>query len=315
MLVYIFRRILLSGGVLLILLALVFCVFRLIPGDPALLMLGKNPSAESLSALRGKFGLDQPLPIQFVKWLDQALHGDLGSSRIGNQSVVSLITQKFALTVELTTLAMVIGCGIGFPLGVLSALKRDTPLDVAARVASLLGFSIPNYWLAILLVILFSLQLGWLPVAGYISPFDDLGQHLRYLVLPALTLGLPIAAEQMRFVRASMLEVMRQDYIRTAWAKGLRSRTIVLKHALKNALIPFVTVVGLQCGYMLGGSVIIEQIFSWPGIGWLTYQSITFRDYAVVQGTVLLGAVGFLSINLLVDIGYVWLNHRVRLEE
>jgi len=186
---------------------------------------------------------------------------------------------------------------------------------VAARVASLLGFSIPNYWLAILLVILFSLQLGWLPVAGYISPFDDLGQHLRYLVLPALTLGLPIAAEQMRFVRASMLEVMRQDYIRTAWAKGLGSRTIVLKHALKNALIPFVTVVGLQCGYMLGGSVIIEQIFSWPGIGWLTYQSITFRDYAVVQGTVLLGAVGFLSINLLVDIGYVWLNHRVRLEE
>lgn len=315
MVAYIFRRILLSFGALLLLLALVFVVFRLIPGDPALLMLGKNPSAESLTALRRKFGHDRPLPIQFVKWLDQALRGDLGSSRIGNQSVASLIKQKFPLTLELAALAMVIGCGIGVPMGVLSAIKRDTPLDVLARGASLLGFSIPNYWLAILMIILFSLQLGWLPVAGYVSPSNDLGKHLRYLVLPALTLGLPIAAEQMRFLRASMLEVIHQDYIRTAWAKGLGPRTIVMKHALQNALIPFLTIVGLQFGYLLAGSVIIEQIFSWPGIGWLTYQSIIFRDYAVVQGTVLISAASFLIINLLVDFGYVWLDHRLRIEE
>jgi peptide/nickel transport system permease protein len=218
------------------------------------------------------------------------------------------------VTLELALLAMVIGCAIGIPAGVISALKRDSWVDIFTRVISMFGFSVPNYWLAILLVIIFSLKLDWLPPAGYVSPREDLGNHLRYVILPALTMGFPIAAEQMRFLRASMLDVIHQDYIRTARAKGLNGRAVVIRHALKNALIPFLTVSGLQIGFLLGGSVIVEQIFSWPGIGWLTFQSITFRDYSVVQGAVLIGALGFLIMNLLVDIGYMVLDPRIRAE-
>ena len=300
--------------VLVLVMALVFVVFRLVPGDPAQLILGANPDPVSLVALRHKFGLDQPIPIQFIKWLIQAGHGDLGTSRINDQPVVQLIFQKFPLTAELAVMAMLIGFAIGIPAGIISALKRDSWLDLGARFFSLFGFSLPNYWLAILLVIVFSLKLDWLPPAGYVSPSKDFTGHLRYLVLPSITLGLPIAAEQMRFLRASMLDVINQDYIRTARAKGLAGRAVVLRHALKNAFIPFLTVSGLQIGFMLGGSVVIEQIFSWPGIGWLTFQSIQSRDYAVVQGAVLISAVGFLLINLLVDIGYVVLDPRIRAE-
>jgi peptide/nickel transport system permease protein len=278
------------------------------------LILGANPDPDSLAALRHKFGLDQPLPVQFVKWLGDAVQGDLGSSRINDQSVVSLLLEKFPLTLELAALAMFIGCVIGIPAGIVSALKRDTWVDLVARVVSLFGFSVPNYWLAILLVIVFSLKLDWLPPAGYVSPSEDLRGHLRYVVLPALTMGLPIAAEQMRFLRASMLDVIHQDYIRTARAKGLGARSIVTRHALKNALIPFLTITGLQIGFLLGGSVVVEQIFSWPGLGWLTYQSISFRDYSVVQGAVLIGAICFLIANLLVDIGYMVLDPRIRAE-
>ncbi len=299
---------------LILVMALVFVVFRLVPGDPAQLILGANPDPASLIALRHKFGLDQPIPVQFAKWLVQASQGDLGVSRINDQSVVQLILQKFPLTAELAVMAMLIGFAIGIPAGIISALKRDTWLDLGARVFSLVGFSLPNYWLAILLVIAFSLKLNWLPPAGYVSPSKNLIGHLRYLILPSLTLGLPIAAEQMRFLRASMLDVINQDYIRTARAKGLAGRTVVLRHALKNAFIPFLTVSGLQIGFMLGGSVVIEEIFSWPGIGWLTFESIQVRDYAVVQGAVLISAVGFLLINLLVDIGYLLLDPRIRAE-
>jgi len=300
--------------VLVLVLALVFVIFRLVPGDPAQLILGANPDPDSLAALRHKFGLDQPLPIQFLKWLGDAVQGDLGSSRINDQSVVSLILEKFPVTLELAALAMVIGCVIGIPAGIISALKRDSWVDIGARVISLFGFSVPNYWLAILLVIVFSLKLDWLPPAGYKPLREDPVAHFRYLILPAVTMGLPIAAEQMRFLRASMLDVIHQDYIRTARAKGLGGRSVVIRHALKNALIPFLTITGLQIGFLLGGSVVVEQIFSWPGIGWLTYQSITSRDYAVVQGAVLVGAVGFLVMNLLVDISYVLLDPRIRAE-
>ncbi len=311
---FIARRLLQMIPVLILVLALVFVIFRLVPGDPAQLILGANPDPDSLAALRHKFGLDQPLPVQFLKWLGDAVRGDLGSSRINDQSVVSLILEKFPVTLELAALAMVIGCVIGIPAGIISALKRDSWVDIGARVISLFGFSIPNYWLAILLVIVFSLKLDWLPPAGYKPLREDPVAHFRYLILPAVTMGLPIAAEQMRFLRASMLDVIHQDYIRTARAKGLGGRSVVLRHALKNALIPFLTITGLQIGFLLGGSVVVEQIFSWPGIGWLTYQSITSRDYAVVQGAVLVGAVGFLLMNLLVDIGYVLLDPRIRAE-
>jgi len=311
---FIARRLLQMIPVLVLVLALVFVIFRLVPGDPAQLILGANPDPDSLAALRHKFGLDQPLPIQFLKWLGDAVQGDLGSSRINDQSVVSLILEKFPVTLELAALAMVIGCVIGIPAGIISALKRDSWVDIGARVISLFGFSVPNYWLAILLVIVFSLKLDWLPPAGYKPLREDPVAHFRYLILPAVTMGLPIAAEQMRFLRASMLDVIHQDYIRTARAKGLGGRSVVIRHALKNALIPFLTITGLQIGFLLGGSVVVEQIFSWPGIGWLTYQSITSRDYAVVQGAVLVGAVGFLVMNLLVDISYVLLDPRIRAE-
>lgn len=314
MTVFIARRLLQMIPVLVLVLGFVFVIFRLVPGDPAMLILGANPDPEALAALQKKFGLDEPLLVQFLKWLGDAVRGDLGVSRINNQSVVSLLLEKFPLTLELAVLAMLIGCAIGIPAGIISALKRDTWVDILARTISLFGFSVPNYWLAILLVILFSLKLDWLPPAGYVSPREDLGGHLRYVVLPALTMGLPIAAEQMRFLRASMLDVIHQDYIRTARSKGLGPRAVVMRHALKNALIPFLTISGLQIGFLLGGSVVIEQIFSWPGLGWLTFQSITFRDYSVVQGAVLIGAVGFLLMNLLVDIGYMLLDPRIRAE-
>jgi peptide/nickel transport system permease protein len=223
-----------------------------------------------------------------------------------------LVLEKFPATLELALLAMLLGLVLGIPAGLVSAVRRDSWVDLGARVVGLFGFSLPPYWLAILLVVVFSLRSGWLPPAGYASPTEDLAAHLRYLVLPAVTLGLPVAAEQMRFLRASMLEVIHQDYVRTARAKGIDARTVVLRHALKNAFIPFLTISGLQLGFLLGGSVVVEQIFSWPGIGWLTYQSIGARDYAVVQGTVLLGVVGFLVINLLVDIGYTVLDPRLR---
>jgi peptide/nickel transport system permease protein len=314
MIAFIVRRLLQMIPVLILVLALVFVIFRLIPGDPAQLILGANPDPEALAALNARLGLDDPLPHQFARWLADALQGDLGVSRINNQSVWSLLLEKFPITLELAVAAMLIGCAIGIPAGVVSAVKRDTWLDFGARTLSLVGFSIPNYWLGILLVIVFSLELGWLPPAGYVSPSENLRDHLRYLILPAVTMGLPIAAEQMRFLRASMLDVIEQDYIRTARAKGLGDRTVIARHALKNALIPFLTISGLQLGFLLGGSVVIEQIFSWPGLGWLTFQSITFRDYAVVQGAVLIGAVGFLLVNLLVDIGYTLLDPRIRPE-
>lgn len=311
---YIARRLLQMIPVLVLVAALVFVIFRLVPGDPAQLILGSNPDPEVLKALRRQMGLDEPIPLQFLRWLGDAIRGNLGESRIGGQSVVSLILQKFPITLELALLAMLVGCAIGIPAGIISAVKRDSWIDLAARIVGLFGFSMPSYWLAILLVIVFSLKLGWFPPAGYASPSDDLGAHFRYLVLPAVTMSLPVAAEQMRFLRASLLDVIDQDYIRTARAKGLDQRTVVLRHALKNALIPFLTISGLQLGFLLGGSVVIEQIFSWPGVGWLTFQSISARDYAVVQGTVLLGAVGFLVINLFVDIGYMLLDPRIRAE-
>ncbi|MEA2527598.1 MAG: peptide/nickel transport system permease protein [Thermomicrobiales bacterium] len=312
---FLLRRLLQMVPVLVLVMALVFVIFRMIPGDPAILILGANPNPEALVALRHKFGLDQPIPVQFVKWLGEAARGDLGVSRINDQPVVSLVLEKFPATLELALVAMLIGCAIGIPAGIVSALRRDSWLDLGARVIGLFGFSLPNYWLAILLVILFSLKLGWLPPAGYIAPSEDLGKHLRYLILPAVTLGLPVAAEQMRFLRASMLDVIQQDYVRTARSKGLHPATVVLRHAMKNALIPFLTITGLQVGFLLGGSVVIEQIFTWPGIGWLTFQSIEARDYAVVQGTVLLSAIGFLLMNLLVDVGYMALDPRIRDEQ
>ncbi len=309
---YVIRRLIQMIPVVFLAAALVFVIFRLVPGDPVQFLLGANPNPEAVVALRRQFGLDQPVVVQFVRWLGQAIQGNLGVSYINGQSVVSLTLEKLPATLELAILGMFFGSLIGIPAGLITALKQDTWIDMIARVFSLLGFCTPRYWLGILLVILFTLTFNWLPPGGYVPLSKSVSGNLRYVALPALTMALPIAAEQMRFLRSSMLEVVRQDYVRTARAKGLRGRTVVIRHALKNALIPFLTIFGLQLGFSLGGSVIVEQIFAWPGIGWLTIQSITVRDYAVVQGVVMFSAVAFLGVNLLVDVGYAFLDPRIR---
>jgi peptide/nickel transport system permease protein len=309
---YIIRRLFQMIPVVLLASVFAFVVFRLIPGDPVQFILGPNPNPAAEEALRRQFGLDQPIPVQYVRWLQNAIQGDLGVSYIGKKPVLGLILSKFPATLQLAGVAMLLGTVIGIPTGLISALKQDNWIDMVVRVFSLFGFCTPHYWLAILLVILFSLTLNWLPPGGYTPLTESVEQNLRYIVLPAITLALPIAAEQMRFLRSSMLEVIRQDYVRTARAKGLQERVVILRHSLKNALIPFLTIFGLQLGFSLGGSVIVEQIFVWPGIGWLTIQSINVRDYAVVQGVVMFAAVGFLVVNLCVDILYAFLDPRIR---
>jgi peptide/nickel transport system permease protein len=309
---YIIRRLFQMIPVALLVMTLVFIIFRLIPGDPVSFILGADPDPEAIAALNRQLGLDQPIIVQYILWMGNVLRGDLGVSYVDHQPVVSLILHKFPATVELAVVSILLGTILGVPAGLISALKQDSWIDALVRFFGLLGFCTPRYWLAILLVIVFSLGLKLIPPAGYVPLNENVGKNLHYLILPVVTMALPIAAEQMRFLRSSMLEVIRQDYIRTAHAKGLTSRTVVLKHALKNALIPFVTILGLQFGFSLGGTVIVEQITAWPGIGWLTLQSINIRDYAVVQGVVLFTALIFLFVNLVVDIGYTFLDPRIR---
>jgi len=309
---YVARRVGQLVPVLLIVSAVVFFVFRIIPGDMAVMRLGQNADPESITAMRKLLGLDRPLYVQYVEWLGNAARGDLGTSYINEQSVTSLVLQTFPATLELAVLGMLLALVLSVPVGILAALRRGSWLDHIARVMALIGFCMPRYWLAVLLISLLAVQVGWLPPAGYADLSTDPAGNLRHAALPVLSLGLTIAAVQMRFLRSSLLDVLGQDYVRTARAKGLPPRTVSLRHALKNALIPFVTVVGLEMGSLLGGLVVVEQIFSWPGIGWLMINSITQRDYAVVQGSVLLIAAGVVAINLVVDVLYGYLDPRIR---
>jgi peptide/nickel transport system permease protein len=309
---YVLRRIVQLVPVLVIVSAVVFFVFRIIPGDMAVMRLGQNADPQSITAMRKLLGLDRPLYVQYVEWVGNAAHGDLGVSYINEQSVTSLVLQTFPATLELAVLGMLLALVLSVPMGILAALRRGSWLDHVARVLALVGFCMPRYWLAVLLIALLAVQVGWLPPAGYADLSADPVDNLRHAALPVLSLGLTIAAVQMRFLRASLLDVLGQDYVRTARAKGLSPRTVSLRHALKNALIPFVTVVGLELGSLMGGLVVVEQIFSWPGIGWLMINSITQRDYAVVQGSVLLIATGVVVINLVVDVLYGYLDPRIR---
>jgi peptide/nickel transport system permease protein len=309
---YVLRRIAQLVPVLVIVSAVVFFVFRIIPGDMAVMRLGQNADPQSITAMRKLLGLDRPLYVQYVEWVGNAAHGDLGTSYINEQSVTSLVMQTFPATLELAVLGMLLALVLSVPMGILAALRRGSWLDHVARVLALVGFCMPRYWLAVLLISLLAVQVGWLPPAGYADLSADPMDNLRHAALPVLSLGLTIAAVQMRFLRASLLDVLGQDYVRTARAKGLSPRTVSLRHALKNALIPFVTVVGLELGSLMGGLVVVEQIFSWPGIGWLMINSITQRDYAVVQGSVLLIATGVVVINLVVDVLYGYLDPRIR---
>lgn len=301
---YIARRLLQLLPVLLFVSAIVFFVFRVIPGDAAVMRLGEAADPESVARLRRIMGLDRPVYVQYLLWLGHAVKADLGVSQINQQGVFSLVIEKFPATLLLAGLGIGLSLLISIPAGILSALKRGSWLDHVTRLGAIIGFCVPRYWLAVLLILFFAVHWRVFPPAGYGS--------LRFAVLPSLAVALTLAAVQMRFLRSSLLEIIAQDYISTAHAKGVAHRAVVLHHALKNAMIPFITVAGLEFGNLLGGLVVVEQIFSWPGVGWLMVQSIIHRDYAVVQGAVLLIATGFVTVNLLVDVAYAALDPRIR---
>jgi peptide/nickel transport system permease protein len=291
---------------------LIFGLQQLLPGDPAIALAGEERDPSVIAYLRAKFHLDEPLPVRYWYWLDGVFHGDLGDSVRIQKPVTELILEKLPVTIELALLAMAIALAIGIPTGVVSAVLKDTKWDYAANVFALWGLSTPNFWLGILLILLFAVNLGWLPASGYVSPFEDLKANLASMIMPAFVLGNAIAAVLMRHTRSAMLQVLSSDYVRTARAKGLDERVVVLRHALRNALIPIVTLGALQFGELLGGAVLTEQVFSIPGFGKLIVDAVFNRDYSVVQGVVLFTATAYISLNLLADITYFLVNPRMR---
>ena len=308
---FIVRRLLTSIIVLFMVTLLVFGALHIIPGDPTTLMLGMEATEEARRALRHQLGLDLPVHIQYLTWLGKVLRGDLGQSLALKDDISKLLLQRLPTTIPLAVLTMLIAVVIALPAGVLSALKRSSKTDWLISVFAFAGLSLPNFWVGVLLILVFSLYLRVLPPGGYVSIMDDPAEGIRRLLMPAVALGAALAASLTRMTRSSMLEVMGQDYIKTARAKGLAERTVIVAHALRNALIPTVTVMGLQIGQLLGGALIIEEIFSLPGVGRLTIHAVYDRDFPLVQGAVLFIAMVFTVVNLLVDMLYVYLDPRI----
>jgi ABC-type dipeptide/oligopeptide/nickel transport system permease component len=300
------RRLLLTVPVLLGVATLVFSLLHLVPGDPALAMLGESASASDVGELRTRLGLDRSLPAQYVQFISGLARGDLGTSFRYNTPVASEIGQRLPRTMQLAAAAVLVAVCLAIPMGVLAGFFRGTAIDQAAMTVSLLGISMPNFWLGPLLAIFFSVSLGWLPVSGTGS--------WRHLVLPAVTLGGALAAVLARMTRASIIEELRELYVLAARARGLSKLRAVLLHALRNSLIPVVTILGLQLGAVLTGTIITETIFAWPGVGRLLIQAINFRDYPLVQGCILFIALTYVLVNLLVDLAYGWLDPRIRYE-
>lgn len=314
MFAYLARRALTLLPILLLMSMIVFALIRMIPGDPIDVMYGSEGMDEvRRSALTRELGLDQPVVVQYGRWLWRAVGGDLGNSYRAGMPVMQLIGQRLPATLWLSFNALFLSLLIALPLGLLAAVRRNSGADMGAMIFAILGISMPNFWSGILLVLVFSVWLGWLPSIGYVSPFDDFLLSLRHLILPAFTLGWAMAGATTRLARSSLLEELGKDYVRTARSKGLGERAVLLGHALRNALIPTVTMVGLQMGFLIGGTVIVETVFAWPGVGLLVVDSIFARDYPVVQGVVLVIAVIVVAINLLVDVTYTVLDPRIRL--
>ncbi|MFO7758318.1 MAG: ABC transporter permease [Roseovarius sp.] len=312
MLSFIGRRVLIAIPTIFVISVFVFMLQKLLPGDPVLALAGEDRDPETLAALRELYRLDDPLVVQYAHWAGNALRGDLGISLRTNQPVTELMLAKLPVTFQLAVMALIFAVGIGIPMGILSAVRKGTWLDYIANFTALSGLSIPNFWLGILLILLVSVNLGWLPASGYRAFSVDPIRSIETMLMPAFVLGTALAATLMRHTRSAMLTVLKSDYVRTARAKGLRERVVILKHALRNALVPVVTVSALLFGELLAGAVLTEQIFSIPGFGKLVVDAVFNRDYAVVQGIVLVTSIGFICMNILADTLYIVLNPRLR---
>jgi peptide/nickel transport system permease protein len=306
------RRLGVALPTLLLVSMMVFGLQKLLPGDPALALAGEERNPEVVEYLRQKYRFNDPVPVQYAAWLNSLAHGDFGTSVRTRLPIGAMLVEKLPVTFELATLSMLVALMLGLPIGIFAALRRGSLIDYGASLFGLAGLSIPHFWLGIMLILLFSVRLGWLPAGGFVPPSESVAGNLLSMLMPALVLGTGTAAILMRHVRSSMIQAMRQDYVRTARAKGVRERIIVLRHALPNALIPVVTLGALQFGELLAGAVLTEQVFSIPGFGKMIVDGVFSRDYAVVQAVVLCTAAVFLLMSLIADIAYGLLNPRLR---
>src|SRR5712691_13296537 len=311
--VFILRRLLHAVPVVLFSTFMVFLLIHLIPGDAAAVLAGPNATPQALAALRADMGLDQPLPVQYAVWLSHILQGDLGKSTLSGQPIAKLLQARAPATLELTLAAMIISISIAIPVGIVSATHVRGRLEWLISTIQSLWLAIPNFWAGILAIIFFSLVLHWLPPGGRVADGNDLGNSIKSLILPSTTLALYLAAGLSRFIKFNLLEVFFDDFVRTARAKGLSNAAVMYRHALRNALLPVITILGVQFASLLGGTVIIESVFSWPGVGGLMLDGISNRDYAVVQGGLLLLVLLFIIINLLVDLTYALVDPRIRI--
>jgi peptide/nickel transport system permease protein len=308
---YILQRLVTTLMVLLVVTFAVFLIIQLVPGDPARVILGVQANDENVAALRERLGLNEPFLVQYGNWFWNALHGDLGKSLITGQEVSPQLLQRLPATLQLAAAALLIGMLIAFPLGILSAVRPGSKLDYVASFLSQIGVAIPDFWMGILLILLFSLTLDWLPSRGYTPPGEDLLDWFKHIILPATTLGIISGSIQTRFIRSAMLEVMNENYIRTAHAKGLRERLVILGHALPNAMITIVTIIGLQITSLLSAVVVIEVVFGWPGLGRLALEAVLDRDYPLLQGAVLVMAALLTFVNFGVDMLYFFIDPRI----
>ena len=306
------RRLLQLFPTVVLLSMIIFSLQHLLPGDPALILAGENPDEATLAAIRAQYHLDRPLLVQYLYWVGGVLQGDLGESLRHNRPVLELILLKLPVTLQLAVMGIVIAMTLGVTGGVISALRPNSMVDYATNVVSLAGISVPNFWLGIMLIMFFSVHLGWLPASGFVSPWQDFRMSLATTIMPAFVLGTAIAGIIMRHTRSAMLQALESDYVRTARAKGLSERAVVLRHAMRNALTPIITLGALEFGALLSGAVLTEQIFTIPGFGKLIVDAVFTRDYPVVQGVVLVTALFYITLNLLADICYILVNPRLR---
>ena len=311
---YIIRRLLSAIPSLVLVSIIIFSLVRLVPGDVVMARLAEGGYAdeEQLAAMRADLGIDRPFVTQYIDWASKAIRGDFGESLWDSKPVLPTIAARMRVSIQIAIMAIVISVGIAIPMGVISAVKQDTVPDYAARLFAIIGLSMPDFWLATMLLLALTLWIGWLPEFGYFPLWEDPSRNLQALIFPALIVGYRLSATASRMTRSSMLEVLREDYVRTARSKGLQERTIIVRHALKNALIPVITIFGGLLSFMLGGLVVIETIFALPGMGRLALNAVLLRDYPVLQGTVMVMAVIFVTANLIVDLSYAVIDPRIR---